>query len=380
MARLDDALLLSLIDRIYAAAVDASLWADLAKALGAAFRAQFSLVFGFEPATSRVLYAQSWGLPDDVLRRYERTYAALDVRMPAALKVAAGTVVTDESLIDRSSYRASAIYNEYLRPLELDHLMGVLPQNSMGTKVIVSVNRSAVTGPFERGEQEFLARLSPHLQRAVLLSAKLVKNAAADGLSQELMARINCGVFLLGSDGRIIDANPVAAELLSKGDSLSQSSGRLRALHRLGNEQLEQAIADTERLVKQRSTSAAKPILIQRPNNQPPLRVVIVPLARANSLPGVTLPLMAALVFSKAAIPTFNPATLSSLYGLTPAEARVAAKLVEGHSLSAIASAFSISIETARTHLKRTLAKTQCESQGALIRELLLGPGQTISG
>jgi hypothetical protein len=156
-----------------------------------------------------------------VLRRYERTYAALDVRMPAALKASPGTVVTDESLIDRSSYRASAIYNEYLRPLELDHLMGVLPQNSLGTKVIVSVNRSAVTGPFEPSEQEFLARLAPHLQRAVLLSAKLVKNAAADGLLQELMARINFGVILLGAGGRIIEANPVAAELLSNGESLT---------------------------------------------------------------------------------------------------------------------------------------------------------------
>jgi DNA-binding CsgD family transcriptional regulator len=171
----------------------------------------------------------------------------------------------------------------------------------------------------------------------------------------------------------------VAAELLSNGDSLTQSSGRLRAVHRIGNEQLEQAIADTERLVKRRSTSAAKPILVERPNKSP-LRVVIVPLAGANSLPGVILPLMAAFVFSKAAVPTFNPATLSSLYGLTPAEGRVAAKLVEGQSLSAIANTFSISIETARTHLKRTLAKTQCESQGALIRELLLGPGQTMSG
>jgi DNA-binding CsgD family transcriptional regulator len=379
MARLDDSLLLSLIDRIYAAAVDASLWADLAKALGTAFRAQFSLVFGFEPATSRVLYAQSWGLPDDVLTRYERTYAALDVRMPAALKAAPGTVVTDESLIDRSAYRTSAIYNEYLRPLELDHLMGVLPENSMGTKVIVSVNRSAATGPFEPDEQEFLARLAPHLQRAVLLSAKLVKKAAADGLSEELMARINFGVILLGSGGHIIEANPVAAELLSNGDCLTQSSGRLRAVHRFGNVQLEQAIADTERLVKRRSTSAAKPILVERPN-QSPLRVVIVPLAGANSLPGVILPLMAAFVFSKAAVPTFNPATLSSLYGLTPAEGRVAAKLVEGQSLSAIANTFSISIETARTHLKRTLAKTQCESQGALIRELLLGPGRSASG
>jgi DNA-binding CsgD family transcriptional regulator len=378
MARLDDSLLLSLIDRIYAAAVDASLWAELAKELGAAFRAQFSLVFGFEPATSRVLYAQSWGLPDDVLRRYERTYAALDIRMPAALKASPGTVVTDESLIDRSSYRASAIYNEYLRPLELDHLMGVLPQNSMGTKVIVSVNRSAAIGGFEPSEQEFLARLAPHLQRAVLLSAKLLRHAAADGLSQELMARINFGVILLGSGGRVIEANPIAAELLRVGDCLTQSCGRLRVLNRLGNEQLEQAIADTEGLVRKRSTSAAKPILIQRPNESP-LRVVVVPLARANALPGVIFPLMAAFVFSKAAVPTFNPATLSSLYGLTPAEARVAAKLVEGHSLSAIAKEFSISIETARTHLKRTLAKTQCQSQGALIRELLLGPAQTMS-
>jgi DNA-binding CsgD family transcriptional regulator/PAS domain-containing protein len=379
MARLDDHLLLSLIDRIYAAAIDASLWTDVAKAFGTAFRARFSLVFGFEPATSRVLYAQSWGLPNDVLMRYERTYAALDVRMPAALKAAAGTVVTDETLIDRSLYRASPIYNEFLRPLELDHLMGVLPENSVGTKVIISVNRSAALGPFEPREQAFLGRLAPHLQRAVLLSAKLVKAEAADGLSQELMARLQFGVFLLGSGGRIIDANPVATELLRMGDSLIPSAGCLRAVHRLGNEQLEHAIADTERLVRQRSTVAAKPVLIQRPN-QSPLRVVIVPLAQTNLPPGVIFPLMAAFVFCKSAVPTFDPATLSLLYRLTPAEARVAAKLVEGYPLSAIAEAFSISIETARTHLKRTLAKTQCESQSALIRELLLGPAQSMSG
>jgi DNA-binding CsgD family transcriptional regulator/PAS domain-containing protein len=377
MARLDDALLLSLIERIYAAAVEASLWTDFAKALGTAFRARFSLVFGFEPATSRVLYAQSSGLPKDVLMRYERTYAALDVRMPAALKAAVGTVVTDETLIDRSAYRASPIYNEYLRPLELDHLMAVLPENSAGTKIIISVNRSAALGPFEPREQEFLGRLAPHLQRAILLNAKLERSAAADSLSQELMTRIHFGVFLLGSDGRIIDANPAAAEFLRLGDSLIQSDGCLRALHRLGNEQLEHAIADTERLVRQHSTVAAKPVLIQR-RNQSPLRVVIVPLAQ-NSPSEVTMPLMAAFVFCKAAVPTIDPPALSLLYGLTPAEARVAAKLVEGHSLSLIAEAFSISIETARTHLKRTLSKTQCESQGALIREVLLGPAQSMS-
>jgi DNA-binding CsgD family transcriptional regulator len=376
--RLEESLLISLIDRVYAAAVDASLWADLAAALGAAFRAQFSLVFGFEPATSRVLYAQSWGLPDDVLRRYEGTYAALDVRMPAALKASPGTVVTDESLIDRTSYYASAIYNEYLRPLGLDHLMAVLPENSLGTKVIVSVNRSAVIGPFEPSEQEFLARLAPHLQRAVLLSAKLVKNAAVDVLSQELMARVGFGVILLGSGGRIIEANPVAAELLRVGDALTQSSGRLQALHRLGNEQLQQTIAVIEGLVKRRSTQASKSIFISRPD-QSPLRMMIVPLAGTSLLPRMHSPLMAAFVFSKAAIPVINTAALLSLYGLTPAEARVAAKLVEGHSLGAISRSFSISIETARTHLKRVLAKTQCESQSALIRELLLGPARIVS-
>ena len=45
---------------------------------------------------------------------------------------------------------------------------------------------------------------------------------------------------------------------------------------------------------------------------------------------------------------------LIGLYSLTPAEARVAAKLVEVPELSYVSDALNISLSTAKTHLKRT--------------------------
>jgi len=88
---------------------------------------------------------------------------------------------------------------------------------------------------------------------------------------------------------------------------------------------------------------------------------------------------MVAFVFIKRAGPTIDPSTLSLLYGITRAEARVAAKLAEGLPLPAIARSLSISIETVRTHLKHVLAKSDCQSQAALMREILLGPTLALS-
>ena len=57
-------------------------------------------------------------------------------------------------------------------------------------------------------------------------------------------------------------------------------------------------------------------------------------------------------------------------FGLTPAEARLANSLVAGHSLAEIAESKEISIETARSLLKRAMAKTDTRSQAHLIGKL----------
>ena len=72
---------------------------------------------------------------------------------------------------------------------------------------------------------------------------------------------------------------------------------------------------------------------------------------------------------------------LRTLFGFTPAEARLVNLLVGGRSLPDIARELGISFETARTHLARARAKTETSSQVDLVRIVLLAlsPLRTIA-
>ena len=65
---------------------------------------------------------------------------------------------------------------------------------------------------------------------------------------------------------------------------------------------------------------------------------------------------------------------LIKIYSLTPAEARVVAKLVDNPNPAATAQALGICISTVRTHLKRVYRKTKTNRQSALLHKIVTGP------
>jgi DNA-binding CsgD family transcriptional regulator len=67
---------------------------------------------------------------------------------------------------------------------------------------------------------------------------------------------------------------------------------------------------------------------------------------------------------------------LRRLYGVTPAEHRLAALLVQGQSLRQAAEIRQVTIATARSQLKSIFRKTNVCSQNQLVRFLLLLPRQ----
>jgi DNA-binding CsgD family transcriptional regulator len=68
---------------------------------------------------------------------------------------------------------------------------------------------------------------------------------------------------------------------------------------------------------------------------------------------------------------------LIRLYGLTPAEAKVAALIVRGMSARQAAEGLAISYNTVKSHLKRVFAKTGTKRQGDLIRLIVGRAAQT---
>jgi DNA-binding CsgD family transcriptional regulator len=60
----------------------------------------------------------------------------------------------------------------------------------------------------------------------------------------------------------------------------------------------------------------------------------------------------------------------NAIYGLTPAEARVAARLLDGRSAPGIAVDLGLSPLTVRTHIKRVFKKVGVRSQSQLMAAL----------
>jgi DNA-binding CsgD family transcriptional regulator len=69
-----------------------------------------------------------------------------------------------------------------------------------------------------------------------------------------------------------------------------------------------------------------------------------------------------------------DPKRLIRLYGLSRAEARVAALLGQGMRLEEVGQALGLTYETVRKHLKQIFAKTATDRQAELVRTLSLGP------
>ena len=65
------------------------------------------------------------------------------------------------------------------------------------------------------------------------------------------------------------------------------------------------------------------------------------------------------------------------VYGLSPAQVRLARLIVDGQDLAAAADLLGVSVNTLRTQLQRIFDKTGVRSQAALVRALLSAEAPT---
>jgi DNA-binding CsgD family transcriptional regulator len=79
------------------------------------------------------------------------------------------------------------------------------------------------------------------------------------------------------------------------------------------------------------------------------------------------------LVRDPADLPTLSGDALHGLYGLTPAEARVATRIARGQTVGSIAGSLGVRRATVRTQLQQALLKTGTHRQADLVRLLLAG-------
>jgi len=220
--------------------------------------------------------------------------------------------------------------------------------------------RDTTQGHFDRQDSKVLAELAPHFRRMIRLSERLARDRAAAGL--DVLDAMKGAAILVGRDGRVIAMNKNAERLL--GNGLVLHNGLLDTDDGAARAKLYALIAST-RIAQSTAERPGNPVVIRRPDMRPLVVEAFPAQSRLSDVFGSLGTLLLVTDIDTRCGP--GAEALRSALGLTPAEARLTARLCEGDDLAAAAYSLGISVHTARSQLKSVFAKTNTSRQAELV-------------
>jgi DNA-binding CsgD family transcriptional regulator len=181
------------------------------------------------------------------------------------------------------------------------------------------------------------------------------------------------GFMVIDAGRKLLFANATAGKVLAARRGLVERNGLLHAEDRTGDDALQRAVDQIALTGADNFPQGGSMLTLIRADARP-LSLMILPLHGETLHTASAQPAVMIVIDDPENRPRPTAGALAELWGLTPAEARLTAALVFGERLDAYAAQNSISVQTAKTHLKRVFGKAGVTRQSDLIREVLMNP------
>lgn len=304
------------------------------------------------------------------IESYETHFFALD----PFVRLKEGEVVTAEELIGKS-WLDSPVYLEYLKPLDIRHLLGADIYTQEGIECRLRITRSHEAKPFAADDKAVVRFLLPHLKRSIQLHARLDFLECERQLFAGTVNRMLLGMVSYDQNGTILETNQEARRILAEKDGIWLSGNNIvvegshegRELQRM----IKQALAPAPPAGAQ-GPSVVEALAVTRPSGRSKLGVLVKAIPLGQWSESKHRP--AAVVFLRdPEANTVQPSheLVRRLFDLTRMEATLALLLAEGFTLDEAAEKMNVRRNTARTHLRSIFCKTGVTRQTMLVRLLL---------
>ena len=360
------------VGALYEAAVEPERWPEALTGIADLLGAVGSQFYFWDRCQNAAPFAVVGRLPEEGNADYLRYYGAIDTRRQALERVPVGKLTAFDLDFDDGRFRKSEFLNDFLVPYGVPYVAGGRPFETAELSAVIAVLRSFHQGPFGEQEVAALGRLVPHLQRAARLHLQMREVRLQQQAVEAALDRLPFGVVIADGTGRARIINRAAEEMAAAGDGLLLCGGCLTAYLAEEAARLARAVAEAVQTAARRNGEAGGSLLVSRPSGRRPFAVLIAPLsadltlAREHQAPAALI-----LITDLERQPTVLGRRLVELFGLTPAEACLAAALVEGKRLEDIASERGVRMPTLRTQLRAILDKTGTRRQADLMRVLV---------
>lgn len=349
------------IDAAQAAAFGSGTWETLLERMALAFPGTKVAITSKQLQPLRSIGVVTYGYEQEDVRDYEEHYARINPWTPHWKHIPPLRASASDDVFPSSQFKQSEFYELIERVGEAESASGVKlfeDRNSVATLSLHYGTRQADKYNIEI--PRFLDALTPSLKLAVQLSARMAALSEPTSTLERAVHQFQNAAFLIDHSGALLDANLSGRDLIAEGQTVRCQSDRLWIVDDVARFRLD-AIAQTDGPVPRLDGDIRSDWrLFEFSSADLDRRVAWIPAKK------------------KWILAVFEPAVAQSSiveraqsFGLTRQEAKVAAALVDGLRVDAIANAFGISSATVRQHLKATFAKTDTHRQAELIAKLI---------
>ncbi len=276
-----------------------------------------------------------------------------------------GAVVHSDRLIPREEFHQTAFYTDFLRQFDLEvGVMALLDRHANDHLCLCLPGPD--NGPTDRLEAA-VRLLVPHLQRAVRIARRIGEAELSAASARAVLDAAPSAVLICDADLNLTYANPLGAALIADG-YLGRRDGRMVLIDRRQQDRLKR-LADGD---QPRCCAFAL-----EPDGLPPVGAMAVRIEAQDAVdPGLGNARVMIVAGRNHRASFANVDHLRDWFGLTAAEARLAATLAEGGSLEDFAATRGVSLNAARFLLKGVFAKTNSNRQPQLVAKLQATPLQ----
>jgi len=370
-----DALFDQAVALIYAASEQPALRRHALSLIAQSLGAAGAVYLSFAPGEVTPAACESAGsLPPDFPAHYAALGAAIDPRRRFL------EATRDESSIyvshfdrDNADPRDALFFDGFLADCGIGESIGAQIAQTGQRYDQLYVERALGLPPFAPAELRLFRRFILHLRQAQQIADATARCTAEEALQQQLLDNLPLGAIIADKGRHVLFANGAARDILAAGDGLSLVEGKLQAARAFETNALATHLGNAARVAPPPGGSAA--LLVARPSGKQPFALVVAPLRPVREDEDSEAARMTVLMADLDGRSGTLAPRLMQLFGLSRAEARVAAGVAEGLRLHEIARASDVGMPTVRTQLRAVLKKMDIGRQADLVRIALTLPG-----
>lgn len=351
----------AIISLLYEAAMDSDAWLTALNHIAGCVHASGASYFIWNADQQSVDFWCAVGHDEAMQQRYLLHYATLDPTRNAIMESRPGEMFYSSRLFPKSYIDRSEYFQDYLLAGGIGEVFGGKTMVFDGATGFFSVQQVKQANGFTLKEQVLLDRVVPHLVRASKMHARLTRLYRQTLTLEVALRTINLPVFVVDGARHIHYLNGAAEALLTGSRDMHIKSNILYCYNPEAHRKLDGTLSRATDPV----ACEAGALLVRADETSDFLTVVPIPQRQTEGISAKRLALIVGVPRGPSA-EDFGR-VLAELFSLTPAEKKLACKILDGNGVTEAADALGIGRETVRSQLRSLFEKTKTSRQAQLV-------------